>query len=121
MSLKKYKSQGKAVEVTVNSLRLLSGFRPRIRPQGEVTGKDWRFFSTYSGKMHMENEHMNHKERRENKKRRLTRRGKRCKRSVEASLRPEDDQKRGTVHLRFISCASEISVEKQMKKIVCDR
>ncbi len=37
MSLKKEKSQGKAVEVTVNSnegkfLRLLSGFRPRIRP-----------------------------------------------------------------------------------------
>ncbi len=35
MSLKKYKSQGKAVEVTVNSkeeIRPLSEFRPRIRP-----------------------------------------------------------------------------------------
>jgi hypothetical protein len=37
VSLKKQKSQGKAVEVTVNSkeenfLRLLSGFCPRIRP-----------------------------------------------------------------------------------------
>jgi hypothetical protein len=36
VSLKKYKSQGKAVELTVNNkeaLRLLSKFRPRIRPQ----------------------------------------------------------------------------------------
>ncbi len=37
VSLKKYKSQGKAVETTMNSKekklsRLLSGFRPRIRP-----------------------------------------------------------------------------------------
>ena len=36
MSLKKHKSQGKAVEVTVNNkrkfLRLLSRFRPRILP-----------------------------------------------------------------------------------------
>jgi hypothetical protein len=84
-------------------------------------GKDWRFFFTYRGKMHMANEHMNHKERRENKRRRMTRRGKRCKRSVEASLRPEGDQKRGMVHLRFISCAWEISVEKQKRKIICDR
>ncbi len=36
MSLKKYKSKGEAVEVTVNrkkeNLRVFSGFRPRIRP-----------------------------------------------------------------------------------------
>jgi hypothetical protein len=46
------------------------------------------------------------------------------KRSVEASLRgprPEDDQKRGMVHSRFISCAWEISVKKQERKIVSDR
>jgi hypothetical protein len=37
VGLKKYKSQGKAAEVTVNSkeelLRLLSGLIPRIRPR----------------------------------------------------------------------------------------
>ncbi len=42
MSLKKYKSQGKAVEVTVNrrktlGLRLLSGFCPRIWPQHDIS------------------------------------------------------------------------------------
>jgi hypothetical protein len=41
VSLKKQKSQGKAVEVTgnskeENSLRLLSGFRPRIRLRSQV-------------------------------------------------------------------------------------
>ncbi len=45
VSLKKYKSQGKAVEVTVNSLRLLSGFRPIIRPQGKWWGRTGDFFS----------------------------------------------------------------------------
>ncbi len=44
MSLKKKKSQGKAVEMTVHSkeenvLRLLSGFRPRIPPQDTVCNR----------------------------------------------------------------------------------
>ncbi len=39
MSLKKHKSQCKAVEVTLNSKEegLLSGFRPRIRPRERVS------------------------------------------------------------------------------------
>ncbi len=31
-------------EENLRLFRLLSGFRPRIRPEGEVKGKNWRFF-----------------------------------------------------------------------------
>ncbi len=40
MGLKKSKSQGETLEVTVNNKEeniLLSGFRPRIRPLGDVS------------------------------------------------------------------------------------
>ncbi len=40
VGLKKSKSQGEALEVTVNNKKenfLLSGFRPRIRPLGDVS------------------------------------------------------------------------------------
>ncbi len=48
VSLKKYKSQGKAIEVTVNSkeekfLRLWSGFRPWIRPLIGKKKQDTKF------------------------------------------------------------------------------